>query len=53
MLAMDQIHHIRTLYYEQGYNISDIAKATDHDWKTVAKYIDFDALDSIPRVSPF
>ena len=28
MLTMDQIHHIRALYYEQGYNISDIAKAT-------------------------
>lgn len=40
MLAMDQIHHIRALYYEQGYNISEIAKATDRDWKTVAKYID-------------
>ena len=40
MLAMDQIYHIRELYYEQGYNISEIAKATDRDWKTVAKYID-------------
>ena len=37
---MDQIHHIRALYYEQGYNISEIAKATERDWKTVAKYID-------------
>ena len=37
---MDQIHHIRALYYEQGYNISEIAKATGRDWKTVAKYID-------------
>ena len=40
MLTMDQIHHIRALYYEQGYNISEIAKATARDWKTVAKYID-------------
>ena len=40
MLTMDQIHHIRTLYYEQGYNISEIAAATGRDWKTVAKYID-------------
>ena len=40
MLTMDQIHHIRALYYEQGYNISEIAKATGRDWKTVAKYID-------------
>ena len=40
MLTMDQIHHIRELYFEQGYNISDIAKATDTNWKTVAKYVD-------------
>lgn len=37
---MDQIHHIRALYYEQGYNISEIAETTGRDWKTVAKYID-------------
>jgi transposase len=37
---MDQIHHIRKLYFEQGYNISEIAEATGRDWKTVAKYID-------------
>lgn len=40
MLTMDQIHHIRELYYEQGYNISEIAKTTGRDWKTVSKYID-------------
>ena len=40
MLAMDQIHHIRAMFYEQGYNISEIAEATGRDWKTVAKYID-------------
>ena len=40
MLTMDQINHIRALYYEQGYNISEIAEATGHNWKTVAKYID-------------
>ena len=40
MLTMDQIHHIRALYYEQGYNISEIAKVTARDQKTVAKYID-------------
>ena len=40
MLTMDQIHYIRELYYEQGYNISEIAEATGRNWKTVAKYID-------------
>ncbi len=37
---MDQVHHIRALYYEQGYNISEIAEVTGRNWKTVAKYID-------------
>lgn len=40
MLTMDQIHHIRALFYEQGKTISDIAAATKHNWKTVAKYVD-------------
>ena len=49
MLTMDQIHHIRTLYYEQGCNISEIAKVTGRDWKTVAKYIDMmDFNESLP-----
>lgn len=43
MLAMDQIHHIRQLYYEQGLNnISEIARMTGLDWKTVQKYVDMD-----------
>ncbi len=37
---MDQIHHIRALYYEQGKNISEIATITGLNWKTVAKYVD-------------
>lgn len=40
MLTMNQIHHIRALYYEQGYNISEIAEATGRDWKTVWWYRD-------------
>ena len=40
MLAMDQIHLIRKLYYEQGLNISEIANETKTDWKTVRKYVD-------------
>jgi len=38
--AMDQIHHIRELFYEQDMNISGIAKQTGYDWKTVKKYVD-------------
>ena len=40
-LPMDQIHRIRQLYYEQGQdNISEIARRTGFDRKTVTKYID-------------
>ena len=36
---MDQIHRIRQLYYEQGLtNLSEIARQTGLDWKTVSKY---------------
>ena len=40
MLAMDQIHLIRKLYYEQGLNISEIANETKTDWRTARKYVD-------------
>ena len=40
MLTMDQIHHIRQLFYEQGKNISEITQETGLSWKTVRKYVD-------------
>ena len=40
MLAMDMQHHIRQLFYEQGLNLSQIARETGRDWKTVKKYVD-------------
>ena len=55
MLTMDQIHGIRQLYYEQGLtNISEIARTTGLNWKTVAKYIDmtdFNNPDPMPSDS--
>jgi len=38
--AMEQIHHIRELYYEQGKNISAIADEVNMNWRTVQKYVD-------------
>ena len=32
---MTQLHDIRKLYYEEGKNISEIARQTGHDRKTV------------------
>ena len=52
MLTMDQIHRIRQLYYGQGLdNISEIARQTGLDWKTVSKYVnmtDFNVKDPMP-----
>lgn len=40
MLAMDKIHLIRQLFYEQGYDIPQIIEKTGHDRKTINKYLD-------------
>ena len=48
---MDQIHHIRQLYYEQDKNISEIAQETGASWKTVRKYVDmtdFNLTEPVP-----
>ena len=63
MFSMDQIKHIRELFYRQGKNISEIARETDCDWKTVRKYIDMDDFNEpvpfmeqrviCPKLDPF
>ena len=64
MLAMDQIHRIRQLYYEQGLNnISEISRLTGLDWKTVRKYVDMEDFNEpnpmpeerqlCPKLDPF
>ena len=40
MLTMDQVHHIRQLYFEQGYRVSEIAREMHLDRRTVSKYLD-------------
>lgn len=40
MTTMDQIHHIRALYYEQGKYLSEIVDETNKSWRTVRKYVD-------------
>lgn len=40
MLTMDQIHHIRELFYEQDKKISEIVQESGLSRKTVEKYID-------------
>lgn len=40
--TMDQIHHIREMFYQQDKNISEIASETGLNWKTVKKYVDME-----------
>jgi len=40
MLSMTQIKDIRKMYFEEGKNISEIARETGHDRKTVRAYLD-------------
>ena len=40
MIAMDKVHSIRQLFYEQGKSVSAIAAETGHDRKTISKYLD-------------
>lgn len=47
---MDQIHHIRQMFYEQGKNISEISAETGLNWKTVKKYVDMEDFSSPPPV---
>ncbi len=44
--TMDQIHHIRQLFYQQDKNISEIASETGLNWKTVKKYVDMEDFNS-------
>ncbi len=39
MLTMTQIQDIRKMYFEEGRNISQIARETGHDRKTVREYL--------------
>ena len=42
MLTMTQVHYIRKLYFETGRNISQIARETGYDRKTVRSYLEKD-----------
>ena len=46
--TMDQIHHIRDMFYRQDKNISEIASETGLNWKTVKKYVDMEDFSSPP-----
>jgi len=46
MLTMTQVHNIRKLYFEEGKNISQIAKMTGFDRKTVRNFLKKDNFNS-------
>lgn len=39
---MDQIHHIRQLFYEQDMSVTEVAKTVGCNWRTAQKYIDME-----------
>lgn len=45
---MAQIHQLREMFFEQGFNISQIAAATGLNWKTVRKYVDMEDFNYPP-----
>ena len=49
--TMDQIHHIREMFYRQDKNISEIASETGLNWKTVKKYVDMEDFNN-PSPTP-
>ncbi len=48
MLTMTQAKDIRKMYFEEGKNISEIARETGHDRKTVRGYLDKDNWNEEP-----
>jgi transposase len=51
MLTMTQVKDIRKMYFEEGKNISEIARETRHDRKTVREYINKDDWnEKLPKV---
>ena len=49
--TMDQIHHIRDMFYRQDKSISEIASETCLNWKTVKKYVDMDSSSLSPALA--
>ena len=48
MTSMDQIHHIRDLYYGQDKSLTEIAGIEKLDWRTVRKYVDMKDFNEAP-----
>ena len=49
--TMDQIHHIREMFYQQDKSISQIASETGLNRKTISKYVDMEDFNSPPPTS--
>ena len=53
MIAMDKVHSIRQLFYEQGKSVSAIAAETGHDRKTISKYLDMTDFNTPVQIAIF
>ena len=42
MLTITQTHYIRKLFFDKGKSLTEIEKATGHNYRTIKKYIECD-----------
>lgn len=52
MLTITQIHYIRKLFFDKGKSITEIQKATGHNYRTIKKYIEQENFSESERMKP-
>ena len=50
MLTITQIHYIRKLYFDKGKSITEIEKATGHNYRTIKKFIECEDFNEVPKI---
>lgn len=50
MLTITQIHYIRKLFYDKGKSLTEIEKATGHNYRTIKKYIECEDFNESPKI---
>ncbi len=49
MLTITQVHYIRKLFYDKGKTLTEIEKATGHNYRTIRKYIEQEDFNETPK----
>ena len=50
MLTITQVHYIRKLYFDKGKSITEIEKATGHNYRTIKKFIECEDFNEVPKI---